>query len=361
MSSTSAARSNLSYFEQTRYARDVIKKEAAGLLAVADRLSPESWGTAVQLLLECRGRIVVTGMGKAGLIGRKIAATLASTGSPSHFLHPAEAIHGDLGSLVKSDVLLVLSLSGETEEVTRLLPSLAQAEVSLIAVTGAASSSLGRSANVVLDLGPLEEACGWGLAPSTSTTAMLAVGDALALVVSHLRGFEPQDFVRFHPGGSLGRRLTRVEEVMRPLAACRLARQEAILRQVLEQSRPGRRTGAIMLVDEHGKLSGIFTDSDLARLVAQSQDRRFDEPIERVMTRSPKRIQVGLGLNIAVGTLEQHRISELPVVDLQNIPVGMIDVTDLIGRGVATAPQTTREDDGLAAPWTIRFPDLSET
>jgi arabinose-5-phosphate isomerase len=361
MSTNFAARRDISHFDHIRYARDILRKEADGILSAADRITPDSWGCAVRLLLECRGRVVVSGIGKAGLVGRKIAATLASTGTPSHFLHPAEAIHGDLGSLVEGDVVLVLSFSGETEEIVRLLPSLEQAQVALIALTGAPGSRLGQAATVVLDLGPLPEACGWGLAPSTSTTAMLAVGDALALLVSHLRGFSPEDFVKFHPGGSLGRKLTRVEEVMRPLGACRLARQDAILRQVLEQSCPGRRTGAIMLVDEAGCLTGIFTDSDLARLVAHFQDARFDEPIERVMIRSPKVVRQGAGLDVALAILEQHRISELPVVDDRNIAVGMIDITDLIGRGAPVPAAATHESEDLAPPWTIRFPAPSES
>jgi arabinose-5-phosphate isomerase len=361
MSTNSAAVKDVTAFNETDYARHILQKEAAGLLSVADRLSPRDWRETVRLVRECRGHVVVAGMGKAGLVGRKISATLASTGTPSHFLHPAEAIHGDLGCLVARDVVLILSFSGETEEITRILPSLQQAGVAIIAVTGSPQSHLGKAAQVVLDLGPLEEACHWGLAPSTSTTAMLAIGDALALTVSHQRGFHPQDFVRYHPGGSLGRKLTRVEEVMRPLADCRLAGEQATLRQVLEQSRPGRRTGAIMLTSSDGKLAGIFTDSDLARLVAHCQDQQFDQPIHRVMTRDPKVVSLGEGLEVALGILEQHRISELPVVDQDRFPIGIIDVTDLLGRGVALPVQSTTDEESFASPWTIRFPDPPES
>lgn len=361
MHANSAAAKDANTYNETDYARHILRKEAAGLLSLANRLSADVWREAVRLVRECRGRVVVAGMGKAGIVGRKISATLASTGTPSHFLHPAEAIHGDLGCLVGGDVMLVLSFSGETEEVTRILPSLQQAGVALIAITGAPRSRLGEAAQVVIDLGPLEEACDWGLAPSTSTTAMLAIGDALALTVSHQRGFQPQDFVRYHPGGSLGRKLTRVEEVMRPLADCRVAVEHATLRQVLEQSRPGRRTGAIMLTGQDGKLSGIFTDSDLARLVAHSQDQQFDQPIHRVMTRDPKLVSLGEGLEVALGILEEFRISELPVVDQDRFPRGIIDVTDLLGRGVALPMQSTTEEESFASPWTIRFPDPPES
>ena len=205
-----ASKNSLSPFEQLRFARQVILDESRALARVADRLDNE-FCRAVELIWTCRGNVVVSGMGKAGLIGQKIMATLASTGTPSHFLHPAEAVHGDLGRVRRNDVALLLSLSGETEEVLRLLPSLAEFGVPVVAVTGRADSALGRAATVTIELGSLEEACALGLAPSTSTTAMLAVGDALALVVSRLRHFSREDFARFHPAGSLGYQLSKVE------------------------------------------------------------------------------------------------------------------------------------------------------
>ena len=226
--------------------------------------------------------MIVSGIGKAGLIGQKIMATLASTGTPSHFLHPAEAVHGDLGRVHADDVVLVLSQSGETEEIVRLLPPLAELGVPIIAITGRADSTLGRAARVVIDLGPVEEACPLGLAPSSSTTAMLAVGDALALVVSRMRGFAREDFARFHPAGNLGLKLSKVEQHMRPLEQCRVAPEGQTVREVLVRvSVPGRRTGATMLVDAEGKLSGIFTDSDLARLFEQRRDREPGRPDPR--------------------------------------------------------------------------------
>ena len=197
----------LSPFEQLRHARQIIQTESHSLAKLAERLDSQ-FCLAVKYLHECRGNVIVSGMGKAGLIGQKIMATLASTGTPSHCLHPAEAVHGDLGRVGREDVMLILSQSGETEEVVRMLPSLVQRKVPIIALTARADSTLGRSAAVTIELGRIEEACSLGLAPSTSTTAMLALGDALALVVSRMRNFGYEDFARFHPAGSLGQKLS---------------------------------------------------------------------------------------------------------------------------------------------------------
>jgi arabinose-5-phosphate isomerase len=270
-------------------------------------------------------------MGKAGMIAQKIAATLASTGTRSHFLHPAEAVHGDLGRIRADDVLLVFSQSGETEEVVRLLPSLAEFGVRLIATTARRTSTLGRAAHAVVELGPLQEACGLGLAPSTSTTAMLALGDALALVTSRMRAFGREDFARFHPAGSLGRQLSKVDEFMRPLADCRVASQsDAVRRVFVDHSRAGRRTGAIMLVDRAGKLAGLFTDSDLARLFESKRDAALDRPIREVMTLRPSTAPAGSMMLDAVAIMAERKISELPVVDRRGRPQGMLDVTDVV-------------------------------
>jgi arabinose-5-phosphate isomerase len=271
-------------------------------------------------------------MGKAGLIGQKIAATLASTGTPSHFLHPSEALHGDLGRIRSGDCALVLSNSGETSEVVLLAPALARIGVPVIGITSRPASQLGRAANVVLDLGVTEEACPLGLAPSTSTTAMLALGDALALVTSHLRGFTHQDFARFHPGGSLGRKLSKVLEVMRPLEECCVAADANTLREIYVRSnRPQRRSGAILLVDSAGRLSGIFTDSDLARLFEHNRDAAIDRPIVEVMSGKPITVNRHAMLADAVKILADHKISELPVVDTDGKPAGLIDITDVLG------------------------------
>ena len=328
---TQPARSDdVTPLEQLSYARQIIRLEAQALERVAGRLGGELC-EAVAMLVECRGNVVVTGIGKAGLIGQKISATLASTGTRSFFLHPAEAVHGDLGRLHTDDVVLVLSQSGETEEVLRLLPSLTAAELPILAVTARHNSTLGRTANVVIELGSLQEVCSLGLAPSTSTTAMLAIGDALALVAARVRGFGRSDFARLHPAGALGRRLSRVDDRMRPIAECRLADERSTVREVFARlSRPGRRSGAIMLVDDAGLLSGLFTDSDLARLFESRRDGEFDRPIGEVMTRRPTTVPAGTMLADAVAIMSDRKFSELPVVDAAGCPIGLLDVTDLV-------------------------------
>jgi arabinose-5-phosphate isomerase len=317
--------------EQLAYGSEVIRLEAQALLQLAARLD-QRFAEAAELLFHCRGSVIVSGMGKAGLIGQKLAATLASTGTRSHFLHPAEAVHGDLGRVHASDAVLALSKSGQTEELLRLLPTLTRLRVPVIAITADAQSPLGRAARVVLELGPLKEACSLGLAPSTSTTAMLAIGDALALVVSRMRAFKHEDFYVFHPAGNLGKQLSRVEERMRPREACRIAPDAASVREVfVSHSLPGRRSGAIMLTSADGKLSGIFTDSDLARLFESRRDEALDGPIRNVMTSRPRTVTVGAMLADAVEIMAERKISELPVVDQEGRPVGLIDITDVVG------------------------------
>jgi arabinose-5-phosphate isomerase len=270
-------------------------------------------------------------MGKAGLIGRKIAATLSSMGTPAQFLHPAEAVHGDVGCLRREDVLLALSNSGETDELCRLLPVVRRLAVPIVAITAADNSTLGSQADVVIRLGRLREAGPFGLAPTTSTTAMLAIGDALALGVSRLKGFTPQQFAVFHPGGSLGRQLATVGEVMRRGDQLRIARDDATIREVfVSLGHPGRRTGAVMLVDDAGRLSGLFTDSDLARLLEQHREFQLDHAIREVMTVRPVTIGPAAPLTEAVDVLSSRKISELPVVDEEHRPIGLIDITDVI-------------------------------
>lgn len=351
MSTDAALAANLSNpLEQLRFGRQVLQQEARAMLELAQRLDG-AFCRAAELIFGCRGSVIVTGMGKAGLVGQKIVATLASTGTPSHWLHPAEAVHGDLGRVQAHDVLLVLSQSGETEEIVRLLPSLRELGPPIIAVTGGVASSLGRAATVTIDLGSLEEACPLGLAPTTSSTAMLAVGDALALVVSRMRGFHREDFARFHPAGSLGRKLSKVDDHLRPLAQCRVASQEMTVREVFVRlSMPGRRTGAIMLVDEAGRLAGIFTDSDLARLFERRRDREFDRPIREVMTQNPVTAPLGSLMTEAVALLARRKISELPVIDEQGRPVGLIDVTDVLGLLPQDLPESETLPSGATLP-----------
>jgi len=320
----------LSPLEQLRLARQIIDEESRALACLSSALGGE-FCKAVEIIRAQTGSVIVSGMGKAGLVGQKITATLASTGTPAHFLHPAEAIHGDLGRIRPDDTVLMLSQSGETEEVVRLMPILADMGVPIIALTAGERSTLGRGATVVLPLGDLKEACTLGLAPSTSTTVMLALGDALALVLSRMEGFGPENFARFHPGGSLGRKLSLVEEHMRPVEQCRIATTDLTIREVLVGSRrAGRRTGATMLVDTDGLLAGIFTDSDLARLLENRDETLLDRPISDVMTREPLRVTAGTRMAGAVDLMARRKISELPVVDDENRPVGLIDITDLI-------------------------------
>ena len=344
MTTQDAHSPQLSPFQQQALAREILWNEGQALLLLSERL-PRGFCRAVEVLLACEGSVIVSGMGKAGLVGQKIAATLASTGAASHFLHPAEAIHGDLGRIGPRDVVLMLSFSGESEEVVRLLPALREFGVPLVAITGRGQSTLAREATVALELGMLEEACPLGLAPSTSTTAMLALGDALALVLSRTRGFTAEDFYRYHPGGSLGRRLTRVEDAMRPLTECRIARESQTVREVFAAvRRAGRRTGAIMLVDDEGRLTGIFTDSDLARLVEDRRDDRLDGPVSEVMTRRPKAIRRGARLGEAMDLLAGRRISELPVLDEAGRPCGLIDITDVLGLSAEEAKPAPSEE-----------------
>lgn len=317
--------------EQLREARDFLRHSAHELTELSRRLDTR-FCAAVELLAQCTGSIVVTGMGKAGHIGRKLTATLSSTGTRAGFLHPAEAVHGDLGCLRGDDVVLAFSNSGETEELCRLLPTLAQLGTPLVAVTAKETSTLGRAAQIALELGNIREAGQHGLAPTTSTTAMLALGDALALVVSRKKGFTREQFGRLHPAGNLGRLCQSVSDMMRRGDQLRIASEDSTIREVfVDRRRSGRRTGAVMLVDSSGRLSGLFTDSDLARLLENRHEARLDLAIRESMTPEPKRIAHDAALNDAIELLSRYRISELPVVDAGCRPVGLLDITDLIG------------------------------
>ena len=322
---------SLSQVEQLREGRTILKQEANALAGLSKRLGTE-FCDAVETISDCAGTVIVTGMGKAGLIGQKIAATLSSTGTKSYFLHPAEAVHGDLGCLDSRDVLLVLSNSGETEEICQLLPTIRQMQVPVIAMTACSESTLGSTADMTLCLGRVREAGQHGLAPSTSTTMMLALGDALALVVSRQKEFTPQKFAVLHPGGSLGAQWKHVREIMRTKPDLRIASEDSTVREVfVSLSKPGRRTGAVMLVDEQGRLSGLFTDSDLAKLLEQRMDEQLDHRIADVMTRDPLTIDAEARMKDVVEILSEKKVSELPVVDENYKPIGLIDITDVIG------------------------------
>ena len=317
--------------EGLAFAREVLRIEAEAIERVRDRLD-DTLARAADLIYRSSGSVIVTGMGKAGLVGQKLAATLASTGTRAFPLHPAEAVHGDLGRIRSDDVVIALSQSGETEEVLRLIPALRRLGAILIAITERAGSSLGRAADLCITLGPIEEACPLGLAPSASTTVLMAVGDALALLVSQMRDFTATDFARYHPAGSLGRKLTRVEDAMRTGSQLRRAHLDETVRSVFVRlAGPRRRSGAILITNDDSVLLGIFTDSDLARLFERRRETDLDRPIGTVMTADPYAIHVGATLAEAIELMKSHKISELPVVDRSHHLVGLIDVTDLIG------------------------------
>ena len=332
--------------DRLTYARQVVRAEAAALELVAQRLDAALLQAAdlVQQVADGYGRVAVTGTGKSADVGQKIAGTLCSTGTRAYVLDATRAVHGDLGMVHPQDVVLVLSHSGESEEIVRLLGPLRGLATALIAITGNPESALARRADVALVYGPLEEVCPLGLAPSASTTAMLALGDALAFVLSREREFSHEDFARFHPAGSLGRKLTKVEVIMRQAGELRLAPASQTVRQVFAGSRlRGRRTGAVMLLDADGRLAGIFTDSDLARLIEARRDAALDRPIAEVMTARPFTVPVGTRVLEAVEILRRHKISELPVVDGDGRPVGLLDITDLIGVIPAEGRDAIRE------------------
>jgi arabinose-5-phosphate isomerase len=265
-------------------------------------------------------------------VGQKLAGTLNSTGTRAYVLDATRAVHGDLGMVHPDDIALILSHSGESEEIVRLLGPLKPLVRALVAVTGSATSTLACKADVALVYGPLDEVCPLGLAPSASTTAMIALGDALAFVLSRDRAFTHEDFARFHPAGSLGRKLLKVEALMRRGSELRLAPAAQTVRTVLARARHrGRRTGALILVDDDGRLCGLFTDSDLARLIEARRDEALDRPTAEVMTPDPITVPAGSRVVEAVEVLRRHKISELPVVDEDGRPVGLLDITDLIG------------------------------
>ncbi len=315
-------------------AREVLTNEARALELVRDRLD-ESFARAAELIYERSSRggsVLVTGMGKAGLVGQKIAATLASTGCRAHPLHPVEAMHGDLGRIGRGDVLLALSYSGETDEVLRLGAPVKGIGACIVAVTARQNSRLARLADVTIPLGPLEEACPLGLAPSATTAVMMAVGDALAFVVSRMRNFQPEHFAQFHPGGSLGKLTGPVDDIMRTGDQLRVAHFRLTVREALLETHRGmRRTGAMLLLDDQGVLRGIFTDSDLARLLEQRREAELDRPIAELMNPAPTFVPVGTPVSEAVAILSNRKFSQLPVLDAQGRPIGIVDITDLIG------------------------------
>ncbi|EAY63684.1 KpsF/GutQ [Burkholderia cenocepacia PC184] len=313
-------------------ARDVLDIEADAVRALRDQLDG-GFVQAVALLLGCRGRVVVSGIGKSGHIARKIAATLASTGTPAFFVHPAEASHGDLGMVTSDDVFIGISYSGESEELVAILPLVKRIGAKLIAITGRAGSSLGTLADVNLNAAVSKEACPLNLAPTASTTAALALGDALAVAVLDARGFGSEDFARSHPGGALGRRLlTYVRDVMRSGDDVPSVGLNATLSDALFQI-TAKRLGMTAVVDADGKVAGIFTDGDLRRVLARDGDFRT-LPITEVMTRDPRTIAPDHLAVEAVELMERHRINQMLVVDADGALIGALNMHDLFSKKV---------------------------
>ena len=311
-----------------RRAKKVLQIERDALDRLARRVDGR-FEKAIDLLDRCVGRVVVTGMGKPGFVGQKISATFSSLGSPSLWLHPAEAAHGDLGRVTGQDVVIALSHSGETDEVLHLLPVLKKIGAKLIAVTGNPHSRLARQADVILDTAVKEEASPWGLVPTASTTAMLALGDALAVALAEKRGFTSQDFAVLHPGGSLGKKLTlKVEDLMRTGAAHPVVKESDLVKKVLLVITEAR-AGSACVVDRKGKLAGIFTDGDLRRRI-EEDPHILRRKVSEVMTRGPKALQAGHLAVEALKLLKTFRIDEIPVVDSRQKPVGLLDIQDLL-------------------------------
>jgi arabinose-5-phosphate isomerase len=308
-------------------ARKVLEIEAQTLRELVARVD-ERFGRAVEILFSCRGRVVVTGMGKSGIIGQKISATFSSTGTPSFFLHPAEALHGDLGRLVQNDVVVALSYGGETEELLRLLETLKRLAIPLITLTGNPDSTLGQASDVVIDVGIREEACPLGLAPTASTTAMLAMGDALAMALLEKRGFGEDDYAALHPGGGLGVRLRRVENVMHSGEQVpRVAPTTPVPDVIYEMSKKG--LGHTMVVEPDGRLLGLISDGDLRRFFQREGNRALGMTAADCMTRSPVTIGRKELATQALNIMEARKITALPVVDSDGGLVGVVHIHDL--------------------------------
>ncbi len=316
-----------------RMAREVIDIERQAIDALPDRLD-QAFVDACRLMIGCEGRVIVTGMGKSGHIGGKIAATLASTGTPAFFVHPGEASHGDLGMITARDVVVALSNSGETGEMLAILPVIKRLGVGLIAMTGRPESSLAQAADVHLEVGVDREACPLNLAPPASTTATLVMGDALAVALLDARGFQPEDFALSHPGGSLGRRLLlHVRDVMHTGEQLpRVGPRQSVKQALLVMSSGG--LGMTAVVDDDGRLLGLFTDGDLRRLLDRS-DFDLDCPIERVMTPDPRTCPANVLAAEAMAVMERDKINGLLVVDEHNCLVGALNMHDLLRAGVA--------------------------
>lgn len=313
-------------------AKRVLRIESQAIEQLINRVGKE-FDSAVKMIFSCKGKTVISGMGKPGLIGQKISATLASTGTPSLSLHPAEAIHGDLGRVTAEDIVIILSNSGETEEIVRLLPMVKRIGARMIAMTGNPQSTLAKYSDIVLNVSVKEEACSLGLAPTASTTAMLAMGDALAVALVEKRNFKEEDYAFFHPGGSLGKKLVlRVEEIMRSGKDHPVADHQTKIKEVLLLITQAR-AGAASIVNGNGLLVGIFTDGDLRRHLEKDPDLSRKK-VADVMTPHPVVIAKDRLAAEALRILKEKKIDEIPVVDEQGRPIGLVDVQDLLKAGL---------------------------
>ena len=308
-------------------ARRVLGIEAQAIEDLLTRLD-DRFHVAVELLMACKGRVVVTGMGKSGLVGRKVAATLASTGTPASFLHPAEALHGDLGMLLREDAVLAISYSGENEEVVLLLETIKRLGCRLVTMTGNSRSTLAAASDVVLDVSVKEEACSLNLAPTASTTACVVLGDALAIALMERRGFNPEDFAALHPAGHLGRKLRRVSQVMHSGEACpRVPGTAKIPDVIYEMSKKG--LGMTTVVDAEGRLEGIVTDGDLRRTMAAKKGATFEMEARDCMTRNPVTIPPEQVASAALNLMEQRKITSVVVADSERRVLGVVHIHDL--------------------------------
>ncbi|KPA16382.1 KpsF/GutQ family protein [Candidatus Magnetomorum sp. HK-1] len=312
-------------------AKQVLKIEAEGLLSLIDRIG-QSFADMVDIVSNCSGRLVIGGIGKSGLVGQKIVATLNSTGTHSLFLHPVEAMHGDLGILDKNDVFLAISYSGETRELNILLPIIHEMGCKIIAFTGGIGSTLARLSDVVIDIGIPKEACPMGLAPTTSTTATLAMGDALAVVLINKRHFKSSDFKKIHPGGNLGQRLSmKIKDLMLGEDRVPIVHSNVNMQTVIKEMNQ-ESLGAVIVIDDDHKLVGIITDGDIRRMIAEHENI-MALPIQSVMIQNPRTLQPDQSAVIALNLMEKHQITVLPIVDKDLKIQGILHLHDILGKG----------------------------
>ena len=315
-----------------KIAKEVIENEADVIKNLSKNIN-EHFGKAVLSILNCKGKVVISGMGKAGLIGKKIASTFSSLGTSSFFMHPAEASHGDLGMLTREDVVILLSNSGESFEISSIIPSIKSIGSTIIAITGKTNSTLAKQAHLLIHIGDIKEVDQLGLAPTTSTTAMLVIGDALAIAtVRQNKNWSKEDFAFFHPGGSLGKKLLKVKKVMETKENNVLVKKETFVKEVLLEISE-KKTGCAIIIDAKEHIIGIFSDGDLRRHLKQNENL-LKQPIEKVMTKNPKTITDTDYALEAVKIMKDYKIADLPVIDKSKKIVGLISIKDLIAIGL---------------------------